>query len=75
MNNDKLLMQRRAFLKTGATGSLIVAAVPLSQLAAGFPINASPGDGDHRNDEGPHGALRKVILRYGGEFGEVGKEY
>jgi hypothetical protein len=75
MNNDKLLMQRRAFLKTGATGGLIAAAIPLSQLTAAFPVDTSPRDGGVPSDTEPHRALRKVILRYGGEFGEVGKEY
>ena len=75
MKSESVLIQRRTFLKTGAAGGLIAAAIPLSQLAAGFPITADLRDWDRRKDEEPYGELRKIVRRHGGEFGEVGKEY
>ena len=67
-------MGRRAFLKTGASGGLIAAAFPLWELSARSLPDRFRIVADHRIPEVSHRELRRIVRRYGGEFGEVGKE-
>jgi len=67
-------MGRRAFLKTGASGGLIAAAFPLWELSARSHPDRFRIAADHRTPEASHRELQRIAHRYGGEFGEVGKE-
>ena len=75
MKNEAVHIQRRKFLKTGASGGLVAAVFPLSELTAGFADVINPCDREHRNIDGSDGKLVKIIRRYGSEFGQAGKEY
>lgn len=75
MNNDSGLIERRTFLKTGASGGLIAAAFPLLDFTAGFPDVVNSSGRDSQNNVETRGELRRIIRIYGGEFGEAGKEY
>jgi hypothetical protein len=63
-------MKRRKFLKTGLSGSALVAALPMRKLVA---IN-HPDISTNKNTEPVPPSLRllnKLSRKYGGEFGNV----
>jgi len=74
MRKHHLQIGRRVFLRAGASSGLILAALPLWRHSApDHPHQPDPPPGYH--DSGNQSEeLRRIALKYGGEFGEVGKE-
>ena len=68
-------IKRRRFLETGIAGGAIIATFPLWKLFS-FPAPLSDISlkSDHKLSKEYHERLLEIVLKYGGEFGEVSVE-
>ena len=74
MNTCPRPIGRRGFLKTGTAGGIAVAALPLTRLSSFTRKPGSPLDSGGNPSEQQQRRLREIVQKYGGEFGEVGRE-